>query len=139
MAQPPEQHPDRSAAATNTLADALAPFWSAAKVQTELGLDEDRLTADLTASRVLGLVTSDGVWVFPVAQFERVDGTVRVKPSIRAMLAELAGTDGWSVGLLLTTEAPELGGKSPYDAERAGTAVDELVEYARLVRREWAN
>lgn len=76
--------------------------------------------------------------VFPVDQFVRVDGAVRVKPAIRAMLHELRDADRWSVGTLLAGEALELG-QAPYDAERAGVDQECLVRYARIVAREWRN
>lgn len=121
----------------NRLASRLAPFWSHQKVRSELGTDEPGLKAATAAGDVLGLETSDGVVVFPVAQFERVDGRVRVCPGVRSMLRELSSHDQWSVAQLLTAPAPELGDTSPYEAVKAGADPRDLVAYARLIHAEW--
>jgi hypothetical protein len=121
----------------NPVASRLAPFWSHQKVSSELGTDGPGLDAAAAAGDVLGLETSDGVVVFPVAQFERVAGRVRVRPGVRSMLHELRNDDQWSVAQLLTAPASELGDTSPYEAVEAGADLRDLVAYARLIHAQW--
>jgi hypothetical protein len=137
MTQAPDRHTVSKTEPANELAALVGPFWSAEKVRSELNLDDDDLDRAAVASDLLALETSDGVLVYPIEQFVRVDGVVRVKPAIQAMLRVLEGLDRWSVAVLLAMEALEPLGQSPYDAERSGVDQEHLVEYARIVARVW--
>ena len=119
-----------------SMAERVAPLWSAEKASSELGLQEEELVSAGRSARLVALETSDHAWVFPVAQFERVDGIVRVRPDVQKMLLELAAVDRWTVAQLLATPADELDGLSPYEAVKAGWGVERLVAFARRLRIE---
>lgn len=131
--------PDETTPVANRMASRVAPFWSREKVCAELNLDRRELNEAVHRLEILAPEISDGELVFPVAQFEKVDGRTRVRPGIAAMLPVLRDGDPWSVAQLLTATADELGSKSPYEAERDGATLDELVEYAHAVNAYWAN
>ena len=121
----------------NALAAELGPFWSAPHTATVLGLaGEEELDERRRAGRVLGRATSDGQWVYPVLQFYRDAGTVRVRQRLVEFLRPLRGHDGWAVGLLLTTSAPELDGLSPLDWVKEQQNMQRLSRYARRVAAE---
>lgn len=121
----------------NELVSRLGPFWTLEKVSAELSLTPVEVERAVSDADVLGLRTEDGLAVFPVSQFLRIAGQVRVRAGVQAMLSELREEDAWSVGLLFATPAPELNNVSPYDAEKDGATPEELAEFARIVRREW--
>jgi hypothetical protein len=138
MTHPSDEHSGEGAPSENELASLLAPFWSAGKVAAELGFEAHQLAQAAAESELLALETSDGgALLFPVAQFERVDGSVRVRPEISAMLRELVGVDRWSAGELLCMPADELNHLSPYEAAAAGVDVETLTQFARLVSIDW--
>ncbi|KAA1423567.1 hypothetical protein FE697_008185 [Mumia zhuanghuii] len=124
----------------NELAELLRPFWSEEKVCRELALAEHELR-DLEAhDDILALPTSDPtpVNIYPVEQFERADGRVRVRPALQAVFRELRATDRWTVAIAaLRTAAPELDDRTPLDAARDGVAPERLAAYARRLAAEW--
>ncbi len=137
MTQTPPQRAQPGAAPGAAMAARLSPFWSRHKVEAELGLDAPDLDAAVADGHVLGLETSDGVVVFPVAQFERVNDRTRVRPGVRTMLEELKGDDRWSVALIFTAPAEELSDLSPYEAVIAGTDSARLAAFAHYVHAQW--
>lgn len=137
MAEPARGFPGESE--QTTLASGLGPFWSSAKVRRELDLDTLGLQARQQEGRLLGLPTSDGVWVYPVAQFEERCGEVRVRPALVSMWTRLQQHDRWSVAqLLLLVESSELGGMTPLDAIRQGLDEAVLLQFAERIHREWS-
>lgn len=139
MTQTPHRDAVGPAASADDLATHVGPFWSAEKVCAELNLEFADLQVLVSAGAVLGLETADKapVLLFAVAQFERSAGETRVRPGIRAMLRELQDDDMWSIALVLTTPAPELGDRSTYEAAKHGTDPHDLVDFARLIHAEW--
>lgn len=124
----------------NELVELLRPFWSEAKVCRELALTTDELR-DLEANGgILALPTSDEAPanLYPVDQFERADGHVRVRPALQAAFRELRTSDAWAVAIaVLRTPAPELDDLAPLEAARDGVAPARLAAYARRLAGEW--
>lgn len=124
----------------NELAELLRPFWSEEKVCRELALAAHELR-DLEASGdILALPTSDPtpVNIYPVEQFERDDGRVRVRPALQAVFRELRAADRWTVAIaVLRTPAPELGDRTPLDAVRVGVEPAQLAAYGRVLAAEF--
>lgn len=119
---------------TQGLADVTAtvgPCWSAEKTATVLGHQPEPAEA-------LGLVTSDGVVVYPVSQFIKTDGHTVVAPGIPDMLAALDDHDPWTGAVLLETPAAELDGATPLAWAKQGSDPDTLVDLAQQVAREWS-
>ncbi|RYF60607.1 MAG: hypothetical protein EOO27_05205 [Comamonadaceae bacterium] len=124
----------------NELAELLQPLWSEAKACRELQLTTEELRALGAAGDILALPTSDPtpVYLYPVDQFERADGHVRVRPALQTAFRELRATDAWTVALaVLRTSAPELGDQTPLDAARHGVTPERIAAYARLLAAEW--
>jgi hypothetical protein len=122
---------------TNEIADLVGPFWSGAKVSDELGVSAGVLDARRESGEVLGLVTVDGVIVYPVSQFQRREGRVEVKPAMVPVLRAWRQFDGWTVAVLLSTPAPELDDLTPLawlDQGREPAALRSLTDAVAL---EW--
>ena len=125
--------------AGNEIAALLAPFWSAQRARAALGgPSRAALASRRAAGTLLGLKTTDGVIVYPVSQFERHAGQVRVKPGLKPFMTALKRHSPWSVALLIHTPAPELGGVSPLDWVRRDGDTDTLRAYANRVDAEWS-
>lgn len=124
----------------NELAELLKPFWSEEKVCRELALTADELRSLETDGGILALPTSDPtpVPLYPVDQFERAAGRVRVRPALGAMFHELRLTDAWTVALaVLRTPAPELDDRTPLAAARDGAEPARLSAFARRLAAEF--
>lgn len=122
----------------NELVALLRPLWSEAKVSTELKVELGELRAAAARGEVLGLSGRESeALAFPVAQFERASGDVRVRAGIKAMLLELRDVDPWAVGVLIfATPAPEFDGATPAAAAAGGATIDDLRAFAALVAAE---
>ena len=99
----------------NEIAAVTGPFWSEPKTCEALHLTSDALVSLGEAGKALGLVTSDGVTVYPQWQFQRRDGRVEVRPALRAVFQTLQRFDGSTVAVLLHTPSPELDDMTPLD------------------------
>lgn len=72
------------------------------------------------------------------AQFETVDGTVRVRPALVQFLTILRDVDPWTVAMVAATPAAdELDGLSPTEWARQGRDVDTLFDFAHQLCTEW--
>lgn len=116
------------------LVQAVAPLWSMERTRAALGLIESQVTERMRDGSLLGLECSDGSLVFPLAQFETHDGTVRVRPALVQFLGMLRDEDPWTVALVLVTAADELDGDSPVDWTRDGRDIEALLDYATTLR-----
>ena len=124
--------------AHNPLAERVGPFWSSAKVRSELGVrTRQALDSRIASGSLLAVRTADGRLLFPISQFERRGGRVGVRDGLRPLLSTLRGQDGWSVALLIVTSAPELGGQTPLEWVRSESDPERLALFAEQVRREW--
>lgn len=123
----------------NELAVLVGPFWSEVRVMEALGVpSRGALAARRRRGSVLGVRSADGVWMYPLWQFQRRGGVEEVRPGLVAVLREWTGLDGWTVAVLLQVGAVELEGLSPLGWLREGRPVDGLVWFARVVAREMA-
>jgi hypothetical protein len=123
----------------NDLVDLVGPFWSEAKVCTELSVMADTLAVWRAEGAILGPVTADSEPVYPVAQFHRHSGFVEVRPGLLPLLHTLRDYDSWAVAVLLNTAAPELGGVTTLEWVRDDGDLTALADYATVVAREWAS
>lgn len=122
----------------NDLVEVVGPVWSEARAIAALDVSAGTASSMRDAGSLLGLRTSDGARVYPVAQFQRRDGTVEVKPALVPVLRALRGSDPWAVAVLLHTPAPELDGATPLGWLSDGGSPETLARLARMVAREWA-
>ncbi|WP_395656524.1 hypothetical protein [Nocardioides sp.] len=129
----------RSTDEQRKLADLLAPYWSAPRTLQELGITAGEMRQRLADGSVLAVATYGGTLFFPIWQFERhPDGGVEVKPGLITIMQTLRTVieDGWMVGTLLRTPAPELDDLTPeqwVDADREPATLDRYA--AGLVRK----
>lgn len=124
--------------AKNEIAELVGPTWSEDKVVAALGVSADTVAARRDAGTLLALPTSDGDLAYPVSQFQRLSGTVKVKPALVPVLRALHEFDPWAVAVLLHTPAPELDGEAPLEWLSGGGAPEALASLAETVAREWA-
>ena len=122
---------------SNEIGALVGPFLSDARVSELLRLPVDQLASRQQAGEILGLVTSDGVTVYPVWQFRWRNGRVEVKPALVPVLQTLQRFDVWTVAVLLHTPSPELDGLTPLDWLRRGNQPETVADLARVVAREW--
>lgn len=122
----------------NELADLLAPYWTGQRTAEALRLDPSELADERSAHRLLGLMTTDGDYFYPVRQFERSDtGTTRVKPGLVRFMEAIEGLDPWTVGVLAVTPAEELDGLTPLQWLDDGRDPGRLIELAHVIRCEF--
>lgn len=125
--------PDRS-----ELADLVAPVWTAEHTRRVLDLSRPSMLDRRRTGSLLALRSSDGDFFYPVSQFEKRDGKVRVKPALRKFMMALRDHDPWSIAVLHHTPAPELADLTPLEWVRQGRPVQTLVDYARTLNAEFA-
>lgn len=124
--------------ARNELAEVVGPCWSDEGVVTALGVPSETVASWREAGSILGLPTSDGVWVYPVAQFERHHGRFEVMSALLPFLRALRGFDPWAVAVLMHTPVSELGDATPLDWLAGGRSAEPLARLGEVVAREWA-
>jgi hypothetical protein len=122
----------------NELVALVGPFWSETKTCAALGISVSDLASRRDDGTVLGLTTSDGDRLYPIAQFHRLDGRVEVKPALLPLLEALRAFDPWTVAVLLHTPASELDGATPLDWVRSHGAPERLEDLGHVVASEWA-
>lgn len=111
----------------NPLLELVGPFYDAAGATRCLGVDAEALTAEQADGGVLGMRTSDGVWVFPAWQFAEAGG---VHPELRAVVRALRRLDGWSAGVWLNSVHIDLNGLTPRQALAAGVDPCDVAQLA---------
>lgn len=91
----------------------IGPFTRSDGVQVRLGISRQAVAASAARRRLLRVVTSDGVHLYPIWQF---DGHV-ILPGLSEVLGLFAEDriDGWTLAAWLRTPDPDLG-EPPYDA-----------------------
>lgn len=128
---------DRRASDPGAVAGVVGPLWSEPRVCEALAVTTDALAALRATGDVLGAMTSDGVALYPVSQFQRRDGVTEVRPGLVPFLRALHGFDCWAVAVLLDTPAPELDDRTPLDWLRAGGDPETVAALGTAVAREW--
>lgn len=122
----------------NEIGALVGPFGSAARVCRSMRVSVDALTSRQGAGEVLGLLTSDGVTVYPAWQFTQREGLVEVHPVLAEVFRTLRTFDPWAVAVLLLTPAPELDGMAPLGWLDRGRNSEDVVEVGLQVAREWS-
>lgn len=118
----------------------VGPFWSESKTLEALAVENrDTLAEMRETGALLGMETADGHVVYPVIQFETRDGAVWVKPDLVQFFTALTNQDAWTIGVLLHTPAPELGGLTPLMWVSQKMEVDTLLDFARRLAHEWSH
>lgn len=121
---------------SNELDALVGPFWSHTDTSHALGTTAEDLAALTEAGGVLGLVTSDGVTVSPVAQFNQQDGHTAVNPALVPVFRALRGI-GWATAVLLHTNCSELDDLTPLGWLAQGRPAQAVADLAVVVAREW--
>jgi hypothetical protein len=112
--------------------DALVgPFIATEVVQARLGMSCHAVTTEAARRRLLRVVTSDRVDLYPCWQFEG-EGTVAGLSDVLELFPEKA-VDGWTLAAWLRTPEPELG-EAPFDTLVRGEA-DRVLIVARAAAR----
>lgn len=111
--------------------DLVGPFVQSEGVQARLGITRQAVASKAARRRVLRVITSDGVHLYPLWQF---DGSQVVAGlgEVLALFPEQA-VDGWTLAGWLRTVEPELG-EAPFDVLRRGE-VAKVHAAARAVAR----
>jgi hypothetical protein len=126
---PPRGHqadPDR-----NRLDALIGPFYNTDGVAALLGgLPRTAVAARREAGELLGVKTSDGVWIYPVFQFA-------VHPALRQAIKALADSPRWSAALWFVTENPELDEKTPVEWAQQEGDVEALVRSAKATNHDF--
>lgn len=126
------------AVSDSTLVDTVGPSWSIGKLREELGgRSYQAVHQRVGRGTLLALPTSDGATVYPIFQFIRRNGMLKVKPGLIKMFKILQGQDPWQIAVSLNTPAPELGGLSPVAWEQEQGDTEALERLAEAFVREW--
>ena len=125
--------PDRS-----ELAELVAPLWTAEHTRHLLKLSRRAMSSREQARSLLALETADGDLYYPVSQFERHDGEIRVKPALQAFMQAMPDRDPWTIAVLVNTPADELDSSTPLDWVRGGGDTQVLLDLAVVLNAEFA-
>lgn len=113
--------------------EVAGPFTRTEGAMARLGgISRQAVASKAKRHRLLRLVTSDGVHLFPVWQFTR-SGVLAGLPEILSLFAEV---DGWTVAGWLRSVDPELG-ETPVDALARGE-VERVLRAAGTASRHLA-
>jgi hypothetical protein len=116
--------------------DELAgPFVLSDGVQARLGITRQAVASKAARRRLLRVVTSDGVHLYPLWQFAG-GGVVRGLPEVLSLFPEEA-VDGWTLVGWLRTPEPELEEEAPFDVLMRGE-VEKVQAVARQAARSLA-
>lgn len=113
----------------------LGPFYTGDGVDEVLGITGSQRVELRMEWKLLGMLTSDKVWLYPTFQFLE-DGSL--DPRLQEVLAAFrdSSIDGWAVAEFLTTPSRELD-QTPLEWLRAGGEVEPIVGRALDVRWRW--
>lgn len=94
------------------------PFYTSGTVRGLLGISRQAVSDRIRHHRLLRMVTTDRVHVFPAFQFigDTVDS--RLVPALQILLK--TGESGWTVASWLTAPMTPLDGMTPVEALRSG-------------------
>ena len=120
--------------APNKMAELVGPFYDTPRVVTLLGISKQGVHDRVKRGSLLGMQTSDHMWIYPVFQFtER-----HIRPDLALVLRLFRGQPRWSVGVWLAGPNAELGGVSPEEWLRAGGDPDLVLRLAGQTIGRWA-
>ena len=118
----------------NDLAGIVGPVYDTATVATLLGIPADAVPTARAAGWLLGMQTSDDIWVHPVFQFTGRTVDPRLAPAIHA----LRDAPRWSAAAWFTLPNPDLDGLTPLAWILAGNPPETVTRSARHTAGEWA-
>lgn len=118
----------------NPMADLVGPFYDTPRVQALLDVSKQAVSDRRKHGSVMAMRTGDGLWVYPVFQFEGR----RIKPALTGVLRVFRGYDGWTACVWLTTTNDELGGRSPLTWLTQGLDEDVVLRLAAHAAHQWA-
>lgn len=113
----------------------IGPFTRSKGVQARLGITRQAVAAKASRRRLLRVVTSDGVHLYPLWQFDG-NHILTGLPEVLALFPEDT-VDGWTLAGWLRTPEPELGGSSPMDVIKGGEP-SRVLAVARMAARRLA-
>ncbi len=116
----------------------LGPCYSASKVAQVLGGISRQAVADRRARHtLLGLKTADGVWVYPIFQFDEHQQVIASLPAVLKILGN-CGIDEWTLAGWLVSQHAELGGQSAIAWLRRGANPQPVIHLAAAAARRFA-
>jgi len=118
----------------NPMADLVGPFYDTTRVQTLLDVSKQAISDRRKHGSVLAMRTGDGLWVYPVFQFEGR----RVRPELTGVFRVFRGFDGWTACVWLTTRNDELEGRSPVEWLVRGLDQGLVLCLAAQAVHQWA-
>ncbi len=118
----------------NPMADLVGPFYDTPRVQALLDVSKQAVSDRRKHGSVMAMRTGDGLWVYPVFQFEGR----RIKPALTGVLRLFRGYDGWTACVWLTTTHDELGGRSPLTWLTQGLDEGVVLRLAAHAAHQWA-
>lgn len=109
--------------------DKLGPFCNISQVATRLGVSEGEVLERATAHEVVAMCTTDGVWVFPLFQFD----PPQLQPKLVALFAILmsTGVDDWTAAGWLKARHAELDSKTPVEWLLSDADTEPVMRLAR--------
>jgi hypothetical protein len=112
----------------------IGPFYRTDQVVSLLGITRQAVSERLGKRTLLGVKTREGVWVYPVYQFENRG----ILPGLPEVLRSFdRRSDRWAVAAWLVSKDARLGGERPIDRIRAGVELDRVKFLARDASRRW--
>jgi hypothetical protein len=114
--------------------DKIGPFYRTDQVVSLLGITRQAVNERLRKRTILGMQTRDGVWVYPVFQFEN-RGILGKLPEVLRSFDPRA--DRWAVAAWLVSKDVRLGGERPLDRVHSGVELDRVKFLARDASRRW--
>jgi hypothetical protein len=118
--------------------EVLGPFYTTAQVAGLLGGISRQAVMDRCRRRtLLGLKTADGVWVYPLFQFDEAN---RVLPGLAPVLQcfDPADVDEWTLASWLVSPLASLGERSAIDWLREGRDLEPALAQARGAARRFS-
>lgn len=107
----------------------IGPFYDTEGAIVQLGgISKQALAGRRERHTVLAMKTKDGFWLYPAWQFT---GDGHVHDVLLPVVKELAPLNGWSAGVWLVKEHPDLNGRSPRKALAEGTPPADVAKIAR--------
>jgi hypothetical protein len=89
----------------------LGPFYSEDRVASMMEIDDESLDGLVSEGQLLRLRTSDGLFVYPIFQFDEGTPIPGVGEIFRILTSE--GVDEWTAAAWLLTRQPHLGNTKP--------------------------
>lgn len=126
--------------------EAIGPFFGIRKVSQILGRTEEEVRENHRDRKLLGLVTKDGVPVFPSFQFVQNEedqswGLIRGLDRVLSEFAglETGGPDDWLLASWLRVQRRDLKGESIEEHLKQGKELEPILAIARAAANRWSH